>query len=228
MTGAADFDRLIAAVKTRKEEAKLYRDDGDYEEAIEVLAEAIAMIDKSGWDEALEAGQEPTADQKTIAWHLADCLGMKGGNHRRLNEVELAMTCFQRGRRYEENARLGVNSSYNLVNEITLPIEQRAKTAVDQQGALQRAVGALERQVRGDRRVDRWAWADLGECRLLMGDAKGASEAYDRFVELGDLDSTRSAVTVLRRLAEALAEQDEGTARIVSQGAEELEERSSK
>jgi tetratricopeptide (TPR) repeat protein len=176
----------------------------------------------------LEAGQEPTADQKKIAWHLADCLGMKGGNHRRLNEVDFAMTCFRRGRRYEEDARFAVNSSYNLVNEITLPIEQRAKTAADQKEALQRAGGALERQVRGDRRVDRWAWADLGECRLLMGDAKGAREAYDRFVEIGDPDSTRSAVTVLHKLTKALAEQDEGTSRIVSQVAKELEEKSSK
>ena len=98
---------------------------------------------------------------------------MLGGNHRRLEQLDRALLAFQDGARIEAADRLEVLSSYNLVNAIVLPIEMKDSTATQQRSALRKAVEAIARQVHGARRNDRWAWADLGQCQLLLGEAGG-------------------------------------------------------
>jgi len=148
---------------------------------------------------------------------------MIGGNYRRLKRFEDAISDFERGRQYEEDGRFEVNSSYNLINEIVLPIEEGMKTAADQRGKLQAAAAVLEQQVRGGRRRDRWAWADLGECLLLLGDLERARSAYDEFISLGDTDSIKSARAVLQRLCAVLVESDGEAAVNVDSGLQQLE-----
>ena len=42
-----------------------------------------------------------------------------------------------------------------------------------------KVVQALDFQTtRGKRRLDRWAWADYGQCALLLGDLRQATTAY--------------------------------------------------
>ena len=74
---------------------------------------------------------------------------------------------FTRGRTIEESEKLEVPSSYNLVNAITLPFEMDRQTSLQHENALKRAIAAIQRQVKlEERRNDRWAWADLGECQV--------------------------------------------------------------
>jgi tetratricopeptide (TPR) repeat protein len=218
--GAMSIHQLIASVKAHKEEAKLYRDEEAYEEAIEALKEAVAWIDESDWERRSDI---EVADQKTVAWHLADCLGMMGGNARRLGRLEEALKYFKRGGIYEIDRRFEINSSYNLVNAIVIPIENRIKSASEQKEALAQAVSVLQDQVFGKRRMDRWAWADLGQCLLLLGDRRGAKDAYLRFMELGDEESVKSAKNVLNKLHKPLKDVDEEIADAIVEGISQLE-----
>jgi hypothetical protein len=223
---ARDVSRTLSSVKAIKEEAKLSRDDGDLEGAVEGLQEGIKMIQTDpDWRRALESGRDPGPAEKQLAWHLADLLGMVGGNLRRLNRLEDALRAFEAGRPYEEDSRWGVYSSYNLVNAVTLPLEAGTKSPSEQTAALQRAVQTLRGQTQGERRMDRWAWADLAQCQLLLRDVAGATESYQRFIELGDLSSVESAVSVLRRLHTALGSRDPETANALEEGIRFLESR---
>lgn len=220
----AEIAGLTSRVKARKEEAKDYRDEGDIPAAIQVLEEAVTLLRNSPLHAGLQQGSGPaTPSEKTLASHLADCLGMIGGNLRRLDRLVEALKHFELGRVYEEEDRLDVNSSYNLVNAISLPLEMRSKTATEQREALLRAIAAIDRQVRGERRSDRWAWADLGQCQLLLGDASAARGSYQRVITLGDAETIRSVLTVLRRLLGAVADSDPKVGEVLRQGIEFIE-----
>jgi tetratricopeptide (TPR) repeat protein len=216
-------DALIAKVKTREAEAKQFKLDGDYQDAIDVLSEAIDLIEQSGWRERVDSVETVTDDDRVIAEHLAECYGMMGGNYRALSHgLKSALQCFASGRKYEADPRFDIESSYSLVNELIVPIEMGLATAESLRPNLERAISVLERQVQGPRRLDRWAWADLGECSLLAGNSAGAVEAYRRFKELADPRQIRSARVVLERLAEAMRIREPAAAEHVRQGAELL------
>jgi tetratricopeptide (TPR) repeat protein len=214
------LDDALRTVKVHKEEAKLYRDDGDLEGAVAVLREAVELL--SGFAPADEEA-EPDEARKQVAWNLADTLGMLGGNYRRMGLLGEALRSFEEGKRYEVDSRFGIDSTYNVVNAITLPIEMGVRTASEQRPSLEAALAALERATSGSRRLDRWAWADLGQTALLMGDTERAHEAYRRFRDLGDEAAIRSHLTVLQRFRDALAERDPEVCRALDDGIAFLE-----
>ena len=200
-----EIARVNLQVKLHKEEAKALRDEGDLAGAIDTLQDVVTMLAASPfYPDLLSSSQPASPAEKILATHLADCLGMIGGNYRRLNRLDEALASFERGRTFEEADRLDLTSSYNLVNAVTLPLEMQARTAAQQHDPLRRAVAAIDRQVRGERRNDRWAWADLGQCQLLIGDLESAAKSYQRVRALGTEDALESIVAVLRRLAGAL------------------------
>jgi tetratricopeptide (TPR) repeat protein len=206
-----EIERITGRVKAAKEEAKDLRDDGDVVGAIAVLQDEVLGMEKSPLASELGA-DAPTEPVRRLAAQLADCLGMLGGNYRRFGELERAQKTFERGRVYEQSGRLGVDSSYNLVNAITLPLESRLVKAADLADELGAAVGAIERQVKGNRRTDRWAWADLAQCRLLLGQRDQALSNYERARDLGDEQTIYSIVAVLERLHTAVQHSDPDTA----------------
>jgi tetratricopeptide (TPR) repeat protein len=196
--------RLVTRAKRDKEAAKDLRDEGDIVGAIEVLAGAVKAYDESLLVAGLEATSSASKPTCVVATQLADLLGMLGGNHRRLGQREQAQACFDRGSRLEASPVLGVMSSYNLVNAITLPIESDPQALVARSEALARAVAAIERQVAGERRNDRWAWADLAQCQLLLDRVDDALRSYARVRSLGDDDTFTSVIGVLERLRDAV------------------------
>jgi tetratricopeptide (TPR) repeat protein len=213
-----EIERLTTRVKAAKEEAKDLRDDGDAPGAIVVLQDAVARMEKSPLAAELGADSPESEPVRRLATHLADCLGMLGGNYRRNGELERAQQAFERGRVYEQSSRLGVDSSYNLVNAMTLPLEsRRGMKAADLADELRAAIGAIERQVKGNRRKDRWAWADLALCRLLLGQRDEALRNYERARDLGDEETILSIVAVLERLHTAVRQSDPGTAAYLSE-----------
>jgi len=220
---------LAAEIALLKDESKLARDAGDYAGAIDQLSLAIELIDNSGWDDGLDPGAPVVEDRRKIAWHLADCLGMLGGNYRRIEQLDEAVRCFERGRLYEQDSRFQVSSSYNSVNAIVAPIEAKLRDATSQTAALRDAVSTLERQifdpdtVEASRRLDRWAWADLGQCQLLLGNAAEARAAYQRFIELSDAATIQSSRDVLRSIERALRAKNDERAGVVAAGIEFLD-----
>jgi len=207
-TPSAELDvaRLVARAKRDKEQAKDHRDDFNIAAAVKVLEATVKALADSPLAAGLENAEGPSKPMRDLATQLADCLGMLGGNYRRQGRLKEAQAAFERGRVYEESPSLEVMSSYNLVNAITLPIESNAQTLEAQRPFLEKAVSALVRQVQGDRRSDRWAWADLGECQLLLGDETGARDSYSRVRNLGDSDTIVSVTSVLERLGKAAPE----------------------
>jgi tetratricopeptide (TPR) repeat protein len=208
----SEIQRLTSLVKAAKEEAKDLRDDNDMPGAIDVLKDTIARMEESPL--AVELVTEGPASEpvRRLATQLADCWGMLGGNYRRLGDLKDAQEAFERGRVYEKSDRLQVDSSYNLVNAITLPLERgHGLRAADLANDLREAVRSIERQVNGKRRTDRWAWADLAECRLLLGERDQALLDYERARDLGDEETTRSIVAVLQRLHSAMRRSDPTT-----------------
>lgn len=221
MDDSLQTEKALALVNAHKEEAKLYRDDNDFSGAVDELKAAIDLLEKYGLRESID--RELSSSQRKIASSLADCHGMRGGNLRRLNRLRDALEEFERGREYEEDPRYGVDSSYNLVNAITLPIEMGVKTATEQKSSLVGAANTLERQTsQGARRQDRWAWADYGQCLLLSGELHKALQAYEKFRALGNIDAVQSHVAVLTRLRDALILRDRLVAATVDQGIKEL------
>lgn len=218
MSESIDLDAVLRKVDAHIEEAKLNRDDGEYEDAIKELEAAVHLLDQSGWREEPSNGMLEDGENK-VASKLADCLAMIGGNLRRLDRLQDALVKFERGRRFEQDQRYGVNSSYNLVNAITLPIEMGHKTASEQKSELLRAVGALEWQTsKGKRRRDRWAWADYGQCLLLLGDVDQARLTYANFKALAKADEIASHLAVLNRLQKALIDRDPTVAETLGEG----------
>ena len=219
----ADLASVAARVKARKEEAKDCRDAGDLKGAVDVLTQTVTMLKASRWYASMLDSAEVGEGEKAVAAHLADCLGMLGGNHRRMKSLELALAAFEEGSRWEGDDRLDVQSSYNLVNEIVLPLEMGRSTATEQRNRLRIAVDAIGRQVHGARRNDRWAWADLGQCQLLLDDLPGARTSYARVRSLGDADTLRSVLPVLQKLKDALRdERDAAIAEALGAGIAEL------
>jgi tetratricopeptide (TPR) repeat protein len=199
-----EMARLVTRAKRDKEEAKDHRDNGEIAAAVSVLEATVKALDDLPLTAGLEIALEPSKPMRDLAAQLADCLGMLGGNYRRQGRLKEAQSVFERGRIYEESPRLEVMSSYNLVNAITLPLEYDAKALETQRPLIEKAVLVLLRQVRGERRSDRWAWADLAQCRLLLGDETGAFQCYDRVRDLGDDDTVASVAAVLERLGNAV------------------------
>lgn len=197
--------RLVAVAKRDKEAAKDLRDEGDIEGAVRLLRRTVATFDASPLVAGLEnLTGEAGKPQVEVATQLADCLGMLGGNLRRLGRLHDAQACFDRGRMYEESSSLNVMSSYNLVNSLTLPLESEPDALTSRRTQLEAAIAAITRQAHGARRNDRWAWADLAQCQLLLGDTPSALQSYRRVRDLGGEETVQSVVTVLRRLGTAV------------------------
>jgi tetratricopeptide (TPR) repeat protein len=200
-----DLTRVVARAKSRKEEAKDLREEKNVAAAVQLLERAVALLTDAAVAVRLDDAVAPGKPMRDLATQLADCLGMLGGNYRRLGALERARDCFERGRRYEESPLLMVMSSYNAVNAIVTAILSQAGDPDTQRGKLQSAVAVISRQVRGERRSDQWAWADLALCHLLLGDRDAALRSYARMRDLGGDGAMRSIVPVLDELRPAAA-----------------------
>ena len=222
-----NYADLIADIGILKDKSKILRGSGDYEGAIDQLRLAIELVDQSGWDKGLTSPLDD--DHRKIAWHLVDCLGMLGGNYRRNKQLDEAIKCFERGSTYERDSRYRISSSYNTVHAIVTPIEAGMRNAGSQTGALRDVVAALQRQMfdpdlaEASRRMDRWAWADLAECELLLGDLDEALTAYQQFVELSEPASILSSRNVLDRIHRALLAQNDEKASTIKEGIDFLQ-----
>ena len=203
--GAAGWvSRGVADAKRAKADALARRQEGDLAGAIATLKDTVDTL-SAAREQLLGQGGSGSRGDRLLAEQLADCLGMLGGNLRRQGAFDEAMVCLRRGCDLEDAPRLALHSSYNLVNAVTLPLESGTRSVAEQRLALERAVKAIERQLMGPRRSSRWAWADIGQCQLLLGHEDLGLASYQRARDLGDAGTVATMTAALQRLREALA-----------------------
>jgi hypothetical protein len=218
----ATLAQVLEEVRVLMEEAKIDREQGPQgiRGAIEQLKIASKMLERTGWDAGLKPQSDPSPEQKLAAAQMADCQGMIGGNLRRVEEFAQALVHFKKGRKLEEDERFEIESTYNVGNALSVAIELGSKpTFPSMRSTLKNALAAMKRRTEGTRHRDRWAWADQGQCCLLLGDFDAARHAYGRFLELGDRKSTIDTVLpVLRKLHTAIDALEDATAGVVQDG----------
>lgn len=198
-------ERIEQAIDLREEAEGLIAADepAELDEALVLLQSARSVLE-SDWKrlDAVEAGYELSEPEKRIVNELVEMFGVTGGAYRRKKDYKKALLWYQKGSYLEEKFRLA--NTYNSVNTIKWGLRLGGKATLSELVATIEATrDVLSKQVdekSGPRRRDAWAWADLGDCRALLGDKKGAIEAYRRFVGLAGADDPESPLSVLREI----------------------------
>lgn len=198
----------------------------DYAEPVELLLEAIKLLSvELKTTEGRGGDGEAAAVRGQLVCALADCYGMLGGVHRRAGDLDRSIEAYDAGQEYEWNADHDVQNSYNITNAIAVRILQDPRSLASLHDQIGRAIDFIWKQVNGKRRNQWWAWADLGELRLLAGRFDEAREAYGEFRACGpratDYEST---VAILEELAKTVAGVDEGMAAAITSTAGSLSE----
>jgi tetratricopeptide (TPR) repeat protein len=184
-----------------------------YELAVSLLDGALEGIPISG----VEQDSPSTGPNVSMAADAADMFGIKGGLLRRMGRLAGALESYRRGAEIEYGHDLP--ATYNRVNAIKLALIMGASSINDLRDDMQRLRAALEGRLSTDERVadDAWAWADLGDVRLLLGDDLEAASAYRTFAAKARTDSPTTTLSVLRQLVSALeAHGDQDAARIMA------------
>jgi tetratricopeptide (TPR) repeat protein len=217
---------LNDALETAAIASKGKRDLGEIGNAIDKLTSTITMVESSvQYHEILERGNLSDPERELID-NLSDCIGMLGGHYRRQGQIALAIECFRKGAKLEQDKLLLVGSSYNSINLIAAAIESGKSNVNELASELKAADALLTRQTsdsgKSGRSADRWAWADLGQVRLLLSEPKGAEAAYSKFAYLADGDEIASAVRVLEGIAVRLRSNSRELASILDFGIQYL------
>jgi tetratricopeptide (TPR) repeat protein len=210
----ARFDELCAL----KQKATALRKSGELDQAIGMLNVVVDGLKAM----ASERRDDPKLSIQVRA-ELADTYGMRGGMHRRRNDLPSALADYRLGLEPEEEAG---QSTYNLGNVITLSIILGEASPRDA-GMLERidrAIRGLERQTRGSRGDEWWALSDLGQFYLLRGDADAARHCYARGRRTGpSYEEFERHLHVLRELANAVARREPELGKSMSSFIDELE-----
>jgi tetratricopeptide (TPR) repeat protein len=192
------IDNLLNEVKGLKNDAKLLRDIGDTDGAVDVLSRAIANV------EAASTGTLSSDESSRLKAQLADLWGMKGGVYRRAGKLSDALQSYETGLGYESG------DSYNLTNSLILQVLIDPTRLEQLKPKVEAARDEVERQIRTHRSGQWWAWADLGLLEVLSGREEQAFAAYKNFGMTGarasDYDST---IAVLQELANRFAGNNE-------------------
>ncbi len=208
-------DGLDEARALREEAEGLIEADNpdELEEALKLLDRAVELSEPA-WESMRDVPNgSPTEQQRKVGDELIETYGVTGGAYRRRHDFEKALRYYERGAILEVKLRL--DNTYNRVNSIKWSIRLDKKSIDQLQATIRDTLELLERQtdeVRGSRKRDAWAWADLGDCRALLGDEPGALLAYDRFLDLAGVDDATSPLGVLREIAKKLPQGKPSTA----------------
>ncbi len=201
---------LLEEVQSLKGSARANTTFGDYEEALTDLNLAIGQLrsglQKIDTQETFYIGY----DRSGLLRQLADCYGMAGGVYRRKAKedranLEKSIRMYDSGRELEYDTSCGIQNSYNITNSIAVRIIQNAKCLTTQETEIRKAIRTIQKQVEVKRRDEWWAWADLGQLYLLIGQEKEAFQAYAKFQDAGPRARDYvSTLTVLEELMQAL------------------------
>lgn len=215
-------DTVLAQVMRLKQYARMSRDGASknparLEAARKDLVSAVKL---------LEDAQKHTNNEeykRALARELADCYGMLGGIYRRKAEQEGSESNLKdAATMYERGLQSEADDSYNLSNSLVISILLDPSSLEEKQIEIKDAISKVQTQIRGQRRDQWWAWADLGLFNLLIGDIFAAQDAYKQFISLGARSSDcKSVIAVLRNLYAVLSTVGSPFAQSVAQSMED-------
>jgi tetratricopeptide (TPR) repeat protein len=183
------------------EEAKrAYRDAADdFREPLRALPETIRWQVLNQWpSEQMEPPRQALVDE------LIELYGSLGGVLRRSDDTTDALASYEDGSAIEQ--RFNLASTYNRLNAIKYKLLTRTAKLEEVELDLQDLAHHIDHQLATDAKLSDsgWAWADLGDCRLLTGDLDGARQAYKNFINKAESRSPATALGVLAEVARTL------------------------
>ena len=195
---------VLREISTLKERAMLFRDDGDYEDAIETLDEAEQRI-LSELGQFTATSEGPGRYELSLRKQLYTIRGSKGGVYRRWKHLPDAIASYDAGYEVERS----FEDSYNLTQRLVTRVMQDPQSVAGEGGIvagvavrdeLRRAGETIRAQKRHD---DEYAAADLLTILLLLGDP-GWRHALQEFLRRADTASYAREVT--KKVFEEIAE----------------------
>ncbi len=206
LSRARDILRTVTLYRRRGDAAARRSDFQEAEQAWNTALE----ISAEGFDAlSITSGLGPIQAQSLnvdVAVEAAELFGVRGGLFRRLERAHNALESYRNGALIEKSHDLP--QTYNRTNAIKFALIVGDKTLAQLHDELAEFQESLERRLSTDERAadDAWLWADLGDIRLLLGDAQGAASAYQDFVAKARTESPTSTLAVLKEIVAALYE----------------------
>jgi hypothetical protein len=205
---------IFDEVRALQQQATLDRKRGDAlrkagrePEARQAFDAGIAKLERGR--QMLESGR--SQDPQQFAERSGENFGSLAGLLRRVERNDEAYQNYVEGAAIERDFNLA--KTYNQVNEIkyalltgratVAEIEARTRTTADR---LFTTLTNPTTQQLGD---DGWAWADLGDCRGLIGELTEATRAYSTFKDKAGVQAPATTLEVLQSIAEALAKRQD-------------------
>ncbi|HEX6100387.1 MAG TPA: hypothetical protein VF432_29000 [Thermoanaerobaculia bacterium] len=167
-------------------------------DALRIAAPHEALL--AAKDLPLEAGHARMLDD------LVEIYGALGGIHQRLESPVEASESYSRGAALEERFRH--RGTYNRLNAVKSALLAGTQTLRASEPQLRALAAVIETQMQESVNVSDsgWAWADLGDCLALLGDAEGARRAYAKFISKAETKSPERTLQVLETIAAKLRE----------------------
>jgi predicted RNA polymerase sigma factor len=212
----------LKRVRELQEEPKTYRKRGDalrkvgredaaleaYRGGLVALTDAVKILaptkERVASSPPLPAKLPP--ELKEGLQELVETFGARGGLLQRLNFLKEASESYAEGAVLEQ--RFGLRSTYNRLNEVKSSLLSGAGRLRDFEPPLRELAVHLYTNLREDKTFSDsgWAWADLGDCLVLLGKVEEAREAYSSFISKAEIKSPERTLDVLKEIALRLEE----------------------
>jgi tetratricopeptide (TPR) repeat protein len=212
--------QLIQQVKDRQEAAKLYRKKGDafrktgreeeaakaYQSGVEELNKALEHLSE------MEKESSPETFKNSVVPEFVETFGAKGGLLQRLGKISETLDSYSKGAELEEKFEL--SNTYNRLNVVKQELLTGNKTIHSLEPQIRRLEHILNDRMATESTLSDsgWTWADLGDCRTLLGDLTGAEEAYEKFMRKAEIKSPERTLAVLTDIAEKLSQTGDSSA----------------
>ena len=177
---------LLRDVRDLKRRSRRYRERDQLERAAEALQRALELMEPrvQARDSVFEtAGGIASQALRDLAAELADCYGSMAGIRRRLDQLDVALDLYGKGRQLELTKAYRIGNTYNQVQWLVLQVLLRPALITGNDpafaGEIDRTLQVLDEQVRTTRAQDPWAYSDIGLLRTLRGREPWAEEAWD-------------------------------------------------
>ena len=230
----------IQSVIELNREAMLYRKHGDalrrqdkgdeaakeYRLGVEVLDKVLdRLLREPSWLNLEKFSSEALPEQLVIAKELVEAWGARGGLLRRIGESRAALDSYQNGAELE--SQFVPSSTYNRVNVVKYALLAGLKSMTDIEPDIRSLEKLLTLQLAKNPELSDsgWAWADLGDCRALLGDLAGAERAYRTFVEKARSNAPNSTLEILREIVSKLDETRDSRTDVVRESLNALQRR---
>lgn len=214
----------------------------EYSAGVKALDEVLNLLRDPRWCNLEKFfGKEIPPDQLAIAKELVEAWGARGGLLRRLDKSQAALESYEEGAKIEgkfvqeEDAKVEgkfvqgekrvPEGTYNRVNAVKYSLLTGLKSLTQIEPDLKDLENLLTEQLGKDTKLsdNAWNWADLGDCRALLGDVPGAAKAYRTFVNKASSNAPTSTLEVLRNILTKLDEASDPRAATVRESLEALQ-----